>query len=136
MAKMKQTEIKKLKEILQNQLSELQSSFKRNIISMETSTAVPDINDQATLESERNFELRVKDRQRKLIPKFQEALDKIADGSYGICESCAEPIGVKRLLARPVTTYCINCKAEMEAEEKREESLNFTPTVSSQPEMA
>jgi DnaK suppressor protein len=84
--------------------------------------ALADINDQASLESERSFELRIKDRERKLIGKVQEALKKISDGSYGICESCGEPIGVKRLQARPVTGLCINCKSEMEAAELREES--------------
>jgi DnaK suppressor protein len=86
------------------------------------SPALADINDQATLESERSFELRIKDRERKLIGKVQEALKKIGDGSYGVCESCGETIALKRLQARPVTSYCINCKAEMEAEERREET--------------
>ncbi|MEZ4749641.1 MAG: TraR/DksA C4-type zinc finger protein [Bdellovibrionota bacterium] len=66
--------------------------------------------------------MRIRDRERKLIAKVQSALRKIADGGYGICESCDEPISPKRLFARPVTTYCINCKSEMEEEEKREEA--------------
>ena len=115
------TDLDKLKKALEGQLKGLQSDFSSKIQNLGPSL-LADINDQATLESERSFELRIKDRERKLIGKVQEALKKIGDGSYGICESCGEPISVKRLQARPVTSYCINCKAEMEAEEKREES--------------
>ncbi|MBM4304573.1 MAG: RNA polymerase-binding protein DksA [Deltaproteobacteria bacterium] len=115
-------ELEKFKRVLENQLLELQSDFGKKYQSI-SSTALPDINDQASAESERNFEIRIKDRERKLIGKVQEALKKVAEGTYGICESCGEAIGSKRLMARPVTNLCINCKAEMEADEKREESL-------------
>ena len=118
---MTKTELGKLKGVLERQLRELQSDFGREISSMGTS-ALADINDQATLESERSFELRIKDRERKLIGKVQEALKKIGDGTYGVCDSCGESISVKRLQARPVTSFCINCKSQMEAEEKREDS--------------
>jgi DnaK suppressor protein len=122
MKNMTKTELEKLKKVLERQLHDLQHDFGREMQNM-GSPALADINDQATLESERSFELRIKDRERKLIGKVQEALKKIHEGSYGICESCGEPIGIKRLLARPVTSLCINCKAEMEAEERREENL-------------
>ena len=79
----------------------------------------PDPTDRASLESDRNFLLRIKDRERKLILKVKEALDRIDNGTFGICESCGRPISEKRLLARPVTTQCIDCKTE---EEKRERS--------------
>jgi DnaK suppressor protein len=119
---MTKAELENFKNVLERQLQDLQSDFGRDLQSM-GSPALADINDQATLESERSFELRIKDRERKLIGKVQDALRKIGDGSYGVCESCGEPIGVKRLLARPVTSFCINCKSEMEAEERREESM-------------
>jgi len=119
---MERVELEKFKTILERQLHELQSDFGKEMQSM-GSPALADINDQATLESERSFELRIKDRERKLIGKVQEALKKIGDGSYGVCESCGEQIALKRLQARPVTSYCINCKAEMEAEERREETV-------------
>jgi DnaK suppressor protein len=119
---MKKSDIEKLKGMLEQQLRVLQADA-GNLHAVSNSAALADVNDQATLESERSFELRIKDRERKLIGKVQDALRKMADGSYGICESCGEPISVKRLQARPVTTYCINCKAEQEAEEKREEVL-------------
>ena len=117
---MDKAELEKFKSILERQLHQLQNDFGREMHSM-GSPALADINDQATLESERSFELRIKDRERKLIGKVQEALRKVHDGSYGVCESCGEDINVKRLQARPVTSFCINCKAEMEAEERREE---------------
>jgi len=119
---MKKSDVEKLKGMLEQQLKSLQHDA-GNLNAVTNSAALADVNDQATLESERSFELRIKDRERKLIGKVQDALRKMADGSYGICESCGEPISVKRLQARPVTTYCINCKAEQEAEEKREEVL-------------
>lgn len=118
---MKKTDLNKIKEILESQLKELQSDA-ANAPELE-SAALPDVNDQASVESERYFELRIRDRERKLISKVQSALRKIGEGSYGICDSCAEPISVKRLQARPVTNLCIGCKAEMEADEKREEAL-------------
>ncbi|MBP9010082.1 MAG: RNA polymerase-binding protein DksA [Syntrophaceae bacterium] len=78
----------------------------------------PDPNDRATLESERNFELRIRDRERKLIAKMQEAIKRIDEGTFGICDSCGGPISEKRLMARPVTTECIECKTKQEKLEK------------------
>jgi len=78
----------------------------------------PDPADRATLESDRNFMLRIRDRERKLIGKIKAALERIEDGSFGICEECGEEIGLERLKARPVTTLCIECKKKQEAEEK------------------
>ncbi|MEN6330773.1 MAG: RNA polymerase-binding protein DksA [Smithella sp.] len=78
----------------------------------------PDPNDRASLESDRNFELRIRDRERKLILKMQEAIKRIDDGVYGICEACGGPISEKRLMARPVTTECIECKTRQEKIEK------------------
>jgi DnaK suppressor protein len=118
---MTRADLEKFKGILEKQLQELQSDFGKEMQSM-GSPALADINDQATLESERSFELRIKDRERKLIGKVQEALKKISDGTYGVCDSCGEAIAIKRLQARPVTSFCINCKAEMEAEERHVES--------------
>lgn len=119
---MTKVELQEFKKVLERQLTDLQSDFGRELQTM-GSPALADINDQATLESERSFELRIKDRERKLIGKVQEALKKIGDGTYGVCESCGEAISPKRLMARPVTSFCINCKSEMEAEERREENM-------------
>jgi DnaK suppressor protein len=78
----------------------------------------PDPNDRASLESDRNFELRIRDRERKLILKMQEAIKRIDDGTFGVCEACGGPISEKRLMARPVTTDCIDCKTKQEKIEK------------------
>ena len=79
---------------------------------------MPDPTDRATLESDRNFTLRIRDRERKLIGKIKDALERIENGTYGICESCEEEISDKRLRARPVTTLCIKCKKKQEDEER------------------
>ncbi len=78
----------------------------------------PDPNDRATLESDRNFVLRIRDRERKLISKIDKALERIDDGTFGICEECGEDISEQRLKVRPVTTLCIACKEEQEKMEK------------------
>jgi DnaK suppressor protein len=79
---------------------------------------LPDPTDRASLESDRNFTLRIRDRERKLIGKIKEALERIETGTYGICEFCGEEISEARLKARPVTTLCIDCKTKQEQEEK------------------
>lgn len=73
--------------------------------------------DRATAESDRAFTLRIRDRERRLIRKIQAALQRMSDGTYGICEECGEDISIPRLKARPVTRLCINCKARQEADE-------------------
>jgi len=78
----------------------------------------PDPNDRASLEADRNFELRNRDRERKLIAKMREAIQRIDNGTYGICEACGGEISEKRLMARPVTTLCIDCKTKQEKLEK------------------
>jgi len=78
----------------------------------------PDPTDRATAESDRSFELRIRDRERKLLAKIKEAIIRISDGSYGICEECGEEISHQRLEARPVTTLCIDCKTRQENVEK------------------
>jgi len=78
----------------------------------------PDPTDRASFESYRNFMLRIKDRERKLISKVKEALDRIEDGTFGICETCGRSISEKRLMVRPVTIQCIECKTEDEERER------------------
>jgi len=79
---------------------------------------IPDPNDRASAESGRNFELRIRQREQKLLSKIEEAIQRIEDGDYGECESCGLLIGLKRLEARPVTTLCIECKTAQENKEK------------------
>ncbi|HOO91178.1 MAG TPA: RNA polymerase-binding protein DksA [Syntrophales bacterium] len=79
----------------------------------------PDVTDRASQESDRNFELRIRDRERKLVKKLKEALQRIDDGTFGVCEMCGKKISEKRLLARPVTTLCITCKTLQEKQERQ-----------------
>lgn len=78
----------------------------------------PDLSDQATAEVDQNFVLRMKEREQKLLKKIDEALDRMATNTYGICERCGQEIPFKRLKARPVTTLCIECKTLQEQEER------------------
>ena len=105
--------------ILQEEMRVLLDEAGRTVSEMTSDTTnFPDPNDRATQESDRNFELRIRDRERKLINKIKEALARIDDGSFGICEICDEEISEARLKARPVTTLCIDCKMEQEKKEK------------------
>ena len=81
--------------------------------------AKPDITDRASEEIDRSFELRTRDRERKLINKIDAALQRIEDGSYGYCEETGEPIGLKRLEARPVATLSLEAQEMHEKAEKR-----------------
>lgn len=81
----------------------------------------PDLSDQASAEIDRNFMLRLRGRERKLLKKIDEAIERIEQGVFGICEKCAEEIDIRRLEARPVTTMCIECKILQEEEEKLRE---------------
>lgn len=74
--------------------------------------------DQAAVASHMGFALRIRDREAKLIRKIRYALQRLQEGTFGICEECGEEIPLKRLKARPVTTLCIECKEEQEAEER------------------
>ncbi|GIX22149.1 MAG: hypothetical protein KatS3mg121_0932 [Gammaproteobacteria bacterium] len=82
-------------------------------------TNFPDPNDRATQEEEFSLELRTRDRERKLLKKIDEALDRIESGDYGYCESCGVEIGIRRLEARPTATMCIDCKTLDEIREKQ-----------------
>ena len=81
--------------------------------------AKADITDRASEEIDRSFELRTRDRERKLINKINSALQRIEDGSYGYCEETGEPIGLKRLEARPVATLSLEAQEMHEKAEKR-----------------
>jgi DnaK suppressor protein len=81
-------------------------------------TVFPDLGDQATAEIDRNFMLRLRGRERKLLKKIEDAIDRIDQGTFGICDKCGEEINIKRLEARPVTSMCIDCKTQQEEEEK------------------
>ena len=116
---LKKKQLNYYKNLLTERLDELLSEANRTVSGMsDLNGNMPDPADRATLESDRNFTLRIRDRERKLIGKIKEALERIEDGTYGICESCEEYISNERLEARPVTTLCIECKTRQEDEER------------------
>ncbi len=105
--------------LLQDQLDELIDEALKTVNGMTNSKdTFPDPTDRAALETDRNFLLRIRDRERKLIEKIKEALDRIDNGHFGVCEVCGKDIGDERLMARPVTTLCIECKTKQEARER------------------
>ena len=81
--------------------------------------AKPDITDRASEEIDRSFELRTRDRERKLINKIDAALQRIEDGSYGYCDETGDPISIKRLEARPVATLSLEAQEIHEKAEKK-----------------
>ena len=86
--------------------------------SLDDNSTSADIVDQASSYTEKNVEMRAINRQIKLISKIDQALKKIKDGTYGFCEETGEPIGIKRLIARPIATLCIAAQEKHEKEEK------------------
>jgi len=107
------------KELLTRRLNELLSEANKTVSGMtDQRENFPDPTDRATMESDRNFTLRIRDRERKLIAKIRDALDKIEEDTFGVCEECGGEISAKRLEARPVTSLCIECKKKQENEEK------------------
>ena len=115
---MDQKDLEYFRKLLNQMLEEAQQKGDVTLEEMTDSNEVfADPADRATAESDRAFTLRIRDRERRLIRKIQSALQRIDDGSYGICDECGEDIGVARLKARPVTRLCINCKAKQEEDE-------------------
>ena len=116
---MKKKDIQYFKELLTDRLKELLSHADDTVSGMTAPKEnFPDPTDRASLEADRNFMLRIRDRENKLIKKIKKALERIDNGTFGICDKCGEDITIKRLKARPVTTQCINCNTKEEAVEK------------------
>jgi DnaK suppressor protein len=106
--------------ILSSWKQDLMQEVDRTMLHMKDEASnFPDPNDRATQESEFSLELRTRDRERKLIRKIDEALKRIEDGSYGYCLETGEPIGVKRLEARPVATLSVEAQERRERREKQ-----------------
>lgn len=112
-------EIEFFRSLLNQRMQELRSEAEKTVVDMDEDENFPDPADRASMESNRNSVLRIRDRERKLIFKIQEALRRLDDGNYGICEECGEEIGLERLKVRPVTTLCIGCKSSQEIEERK-----------------
>ena len=110
---------KYFRSVLQEEMRTLLEEAGKTVSEMTADTTnFPDPNDRASQESDRTIELRFRDRERRLINKIREALERIDDGTFGLCEMCGEGISEGRLKVRPVTTLCIDCKIEEERKEK------------------
>jgi len=116
---MEQKNLDYFKELLTNRLENLLNQADDTVSGMTVPKEnFPDPTDRATLESDRNFMLRIRDREHKLIKKIKKTLIRIEEGTFGICDKCGEDISIERMNARPVTTQCIHCKTNEEAREK------------------
>ncbi len=116
---MDQKDLEYFRNLLNEQLEEALKQGDLTLEDMTDNTEIfADPADRATMESDRAFTLRIRDRERKLIKKIRSALTRLDNGTYGICEECGEEIGVPRLKARPVTKLCINCKSKQEEDEQ------------------
>jgi DnaK suppressor protein len=117
---MSKEQLEHFRTILSSWKQDLMQEVDRTVLHMKDEAAnFPDPNDRATQESEFSLELRTRDRERKLIRKIDEALKRIEDGSYGYCLETGEPIGVKRLEARPVATLSVEAQERRERREKQ-----------------
>jgi DnaK suppressor protein len=117
---MRKRDLSQFRTLLLGRRQELLDEAVRTLDGMgETRETFPDPTDRATLEDNRNLLLRIRDRERKLVSKIDEAIGRIEDGSYGKCEECGGDIGIERLKARPVTTLCIDCKSLQETQERK-----------------
>lgn len=117
---MNKKDLKRFKEMLterRNALTQNKESLGEQSVVFNTDD-LPDEVDLASSETDQAINLKLRDRERFLIRKIDKALQKIENGEYGECESCGDPIGMKRLEARPVTDLCIRCKEEQEARER------------------
>ncbi len=119
-AYMNKRQLGHFRKLLNEWKSDLGLDIDRTVHTMQDeATIFADPNDRATQESDMALELRNRDRERKLIKKIDEIIAKIDAGDYGYCESCGVEIGLKRLLARPTATLCIDCKTLEEMRERQ-----------------
>ncbi len=116
---MESKELQFFRDMLQGMLDDAINKSQETIEEMHEAVEIyADPADRATAESDRAFVLRLRDRERKLVIKIQQAMQRIEDGEYGICSECGEDISIDRLKARPMTTLCIVCKSKQEKDEQ------------------
>lgn len=117
---MRKRELERYKSLLEEQLAALVGQGAQSVheLADEGADEIPDPNDRATVEEERNWTLRLRDRDRRLIGKVKEALARLERGTFGTCTACGRPISPARLKARPVTDQCIDCKTAAERVER------------------
>lgn len=116
---MNNKQLEHFKSLLEQWKRELMEEVDHTLVEMKEAGVQADPNDAATQEETFNLELRTRDRERKLLKKIEEALQKIDNEEYGYCEACGIEIGIRRLEARPTATLCIDCKTLDEIKEKR-----------------
>ena len=117
---MRQRDLQQFRRLLEDRRHEILTEADRAVGGMNSKAheAFPDPTDRASLESDRALLLRMRDRERKLLTKIDEAFKRIETGIYSRCDECGGEIGLERLKARPVTTLCISCKSDQEARER------------------
>ena len=106
------------RQLLESMRTELLAKGQTTINTLQETVATPDEADRATQEEEHVFEQRMRDRERKLIHKIDEALNRITNGTYGWCEESDEPIGLRRLIARPTATLSLEAQQRRELKQK------------------
>ncbi len=112
--------VEHFRKILESWKQELMEKVDETVHHMQDEASnFPDPNDRASQESDFTMELRARDRERKLIKKIEEGMQRLDDGEFGFCESCGVEIGVRRLEARPTATLCIDCKELDEIRERQ-----------------
>ncbi|HRK01042.1 MAG TPA: RNA polymerase-binding protein DksA [Oligoflexia bacterium] len=117
---MTKAKLEYFRKILTKWLEELRKDMQQTVSQISHDDEVyADWTDVASVETDKTMQLKIRDRERVLMSKIEEALRRIDDGTYGECERCDEPISEPRLKARPVTTLCIDCKSEIEGTEHR-----------------
>jgi len=117
---MRKREMERYRSLLEEQLAALLGQGEQAVHQLvgEGEDEIPDPNDRATVEEERNWTLRLRDRDRRLIGKVKDALARLDTGTFGTCTACGKPISAARLRARPVTDQCIDCKTAAERVER------------------
>jgi DnaK suppressor protein len=116
---MDQEQLKHFRNKLEQMSKELLSEADKTLSEMtDHNDHYPDPTDRASAESDRNFELRIRDRERKLLAKIKSTIARIDSEDFGICDDCGDDISLERLEARPVTALCIACKTKQEDDEK------------------
>jgi DnaK suppressor protein len=110
---------KYFKELLNQKLEELTAEANKTVSGFAGPKDVyPDFLDQASMESDADFSLRLKERESRLMEKIRRALEKLDEGNFGVCEKCGREISEERLKVRPMAVLCIRCKKKQEASEK------------------
>lgn len=117
---MNEKQLSHIEKILSAWRTSLMEEVDRTVTHLKDEAAnYPDPSDRASQEEEFSIELRTRDRERKLIKKIEDALERLRDDDFGYCEACGIEIGMKRLEARPTATLCIDCKTLSELKEKQ-----------------